>query len=346
MRRPRAAAPRIARTDPPDIRVDPPSAEEIAQTALIMEALRTSPRWPEIQQAFAPLVEDMTLGIEIFAKDVLDHNLNAAAATSALIGTGSWNKSNRPEIIKPDTLLEILKDDYGALTKRQVDLLAAAERFHAANPKIITTEVQAKASDFAVQFGKAIKAAEDAKDAAKEPLLALTTAAQGFFARIWNPLKLEKEKIEAKQTTFAKSERDRVLAEAKAEQDRLQAIADDAARAAAAAMDEGMDHDAGEALAKAADAAADWDAATDAAQAKPADVTRVYGTAAVSSLRVKWKIRPALNWREMLPVAYLMPDQGKLDNALAHAPKKKDGTPILEIAGAELYTDEKIGNRG
>jgi hypothetical protein len=63
-------------------------------------------------------------------------------------------------------------------------------------------------------------------------------------------------------------------------------------------------------------------------------------------MKVRWKIRAAVDWMERMPRQYLAPDQAALDAALKRAPRGADGTPELTIPGAEVYPDEGMTNRG
>jgi hypothetical protein len=336
---------RATRSNPP---TDPKPAdpERDFEAEVVITILRDSGKWPAISQALAPIVEDLSLGITGSAFDALVEHKDADTAIAAVLGDPMQRSNQPPEPIKPEILRDLLAERYGDLAKRQKDLLAGAARFHKANEKITSAETAGKATDFVVQFQRCIKKAEDAKDEEKRPYLDLSTLIQNFFARIWEPLAKEKKAIEAKQLAFAKSERDRLKAEADAEAARKQKEADEAAAKAVASWDDPQ-ADVGAALADAATLAEDAQTAASVAASKPADLTRVRGDyGGVSSMRIRWKIRPVENWRDLLTLDFLMPDQGALDLALKNAARKPDGTPILEIPGAELYADESMGTRG
>jgi len=307
------------------------------EAELLAGFFRLSPGWAEIERALAPLVEDLSLGIAADATDAIETSSAAPAAIDLLFRT----RSNQPtEPMAPETLLDLLKERHTPLTKRQAELLAAAERFDKTYPKIETEEVAGKAAQFVGQLSALIKAGEAAHTPEKAPWLTLGRTCDAFFKKLIEPIIAAKAAVVVKQTAFAK-----IIAEANRKK-----AADEAAakqREADAAMALARQNMTSETLDEAAAKSQEAADAADHAAARPAEHSRVRGDyGAVASLVVRWKIRAATNWHGVLDPIYLMPDQGALDLALKNAPRQKDGTPILSIPGTELYSEESVRNVG
>jgi len=328
-------------THAPRHKADPLPASEAGrdyEAEVIAALARSSVNWPRLSRALAPLVEDLSLGIAATAADALVTNADAAADLKWTLEAPPSNQPAGP--MAPEVLLDLLKERHGPLVKRQAELIAAAGRFHAKHATIEDEETQGKSAEFIRQIQAAVKAQKAAHALEKKPWLDLAATVQGFFAKLWDALETEKGKVEAKQLAFARLLRDRATAVAKAEQERLQREADAAAEKAAASMD-------GDALDEAARRAQQAAEGAAAMPIRAPDLTRVRGDyGATTSMKVRWKIRAAVDWMEKMPRQYLAPDQAALDAALKRAPRGADGTPELTIPGAEVYPDEGMTNRG
>ena len=147
-RSPRHAATRRV-TEPPK----QPEAARDFEAEIAIAILRQSPRWPSVESALAPLVEDLTLGIAGDAREAIENNEGARLyAVPAVLG-GRLPASNQPpEPMKPEVLLDLLRERHADLTKRQAELLAASERFHKQYAKIETEEIAGRAAQFQAQL--------------------------------------------------------------------------------------------------------------------------------------------------------------------------------------------------
>ena len=274
------------------------------------------------------------------ARDALGANDAAAGPAIAAVTGGSARSNQPPEPMAPEVLLDLLKERHADLTKRQAELLAASERFHKQYAKIETEEIAGRAAQFQAQLGALVKKAEAEHEPEKAPWLTNGRTVDAFFRKLWEPIQAEQKKIKAKQLAYAEAQAEASRKAAAEEAARKQREAQDAAARAA----EAMTPDALDTAAAKAQEAADAQALAAAGPAEHGRVRGDYG--AVASLTVRWKIRAAADWFEKLAREYLTPDQGKLDLALANAPRRADKTPVLEIAGAEVYAEKGISNRG
>lgn len=194
-----------------------------------------------------------------------------------------------PDLLVGEALRERLRDEYPDLIRRKDDLLAAANRM----PDVTDGEIAGKVSDFIVQLKACAKAADTARVGEKEPYLEGGRAVDGFFKSIISPLEEVEKKVKHSLTIYhrekeAEERRRRMEAERiareEAEAKRLEA------EAAAKALRDQQSLDDAIAADKAAKLAeADAVKAAQAAQAKPADLSRIRGEyGAVSSLRTDW----------------------------------------------------------
>lgn len=206
------------------------------------------------------------------------------AAVAAAIG------DNNPPDLPPVTAR--LTEDHAALLARRDELLAGMARVP---DEVADEDTAGRVADFAKQIAAAIKNADTARIAEKEPFLDGGRQVDGFFKKVTDPLDRAKkglaDRLTAYQRKVAEAERLRREEEErrrKVEADRIAAEA--AAKAAAAADDAGLD-DAIAAEAAADQAMADAVLAERAADAKPAELARTRGDfGAVSSLRTFWDV--------------------------------------------------------
>lgn len=206
-----------------------------------------------------------------------------------------------------DPLRDRLSEEHAALMKRRDELLEATDRA----PAVIEDEDTAgKMTDFIKQVQAAIKAAEGARVAEKEPFLAAGRTVDGWFKKMTDPLADAKKKLERVLTEYQrkKAERERREREEAARREREEAerAAREAAERAAALQSEADLAGAIVAEEAAAQAAADAARAAQAAAAKPADLSRSRGDyGGVASLRTFWDFegldRDALDLEALRP---------------------------------------------
>lgn len=223
-----------------------------------------------------------------------------------------------PPLFTPADLQLQLGEDHAALFKRRDDLLAGEERV----PPIDNDEEAAKLGDFIRQITALARKAEGARVTAKEPFLEAERAVDGFFKQIVTPLdnpgrgakpglkQRLQDKLTAYQVEQEKKERARREEAARLAREAEEREAERARQKAAEMRNQQELDDALDAQANADKAAVDAADATRAAQAKPADLSRVRGDmGAVASLRTFWdfkdlsRVRVALEpLREHLPM--------------------------------------------
>lgn len=194
-----------------------------------------------------------------------------------------------PDLLTGEELHAKLAEEHAALMARRDELLAAGGRI----PAITDEDVARKVSDFVKQITAAAKAADGARVAEKEPFLEGGRAVDGFFKAISDPLTTLKKNVERRLTDYLRekeaAERARRLQEEREARERAEAARREAEALAQAARDAASLDDAVEAEKEADRAAADAIKATQAAEAKPADLSRTRGEfGAVSSLRTHW----------------------------------------------------------
>lgn len=206
-------------------------------------------------------------------------------ALEALIGSNN----PPPDLLVGEALREKLQDENRDLIKRRDELLAAANRI----PEINGDDIAGRVGDFVKQLTTLHKAAESKRTDAKEPYLEGGRHIDGFFKAITDPVGNVKKTIERRLTDYLREKELRARRE-REEQERLAREAAEAARkeaeAKAKALQDERDLSAAIEAEKAADTAqADLVKAEQAAEVKPAELSRTRGEyGAVSSLRTAW----------------------------------------------------------
>ena len=198
------------------------------------------------------------------------------------------NLPDRAQMIRDD-LVEIASP----LERRRDELLAAVDRVPA---EVDSDDLAGKIADFIKQITAAMKSAEAARVAAKEPHLEAGRIVDGMFKKITDPLDGAKRRIEQRLTLWqrkkAEEERRRREQAERAAREEAERAAKEAAERAAALKTEADLDAALNAEALAAQAAADAERAKKAAEAKAADMSRQRGDyGAVASLRTFWDFR-------------------------------------------------------
>lgn len=192
-----------------------------------------------------------------------------------------------------ESIQSALAERHEPLVKRRDELLKAASRV----PETVGGEHEAgKFGDFIKQLAAAVKNAEAARVAEKEPHLEGGRAVDGFFKPITEPLAKIKKEIESRLGVYLrakeKAERERREEEERKAREEEKRLADEAAEKLKAAEDaKGLDDAvaADEAAKEASEAAA---RAKAAAEVKPAELSRTRGDhGSVSSLREHWTLR-------------------------------------------------------
>lgn len=243
-----------------------------------------------------------------------------------------------PDLLTGEELRAKLVEAHAALAARRDELLAAGNRV----PDIDSEDVARKVSDFIGQIAAASKAADGARVAEKEPYLSGGRVVDGFFKGITDPLETLKKNVERKLRDYLREkeaaerrEREREAREARERELEARRKAEEAAQAA---RDQAT-LDAAIAQEKAAEAAAaDAEKAQQAAEVKPAELSRTRGEfGAVASLRTFWTFKD-LN-REALDLEALrhhLPTEG-----LAQAIRSFIKAGGRELKGVEIYEDSQ-----
>lgn len=206
-------------------------------------------------------------------------------ALAALLG----DNHPPPDLLVGEALREKLQDEHRDLVKRRDELLAAASRI----PPIESDDIAGRVSDFVKQLTALNKAAETKRTGAKEPYLEGGRNIDGFFRTITDSVEKVKTIVQISLTKYLREKADRERRE-RMEQERLareaaeQAQREAAERAAALATEQHLTA-AIEAETKAEVAQADLVKAEQAAEAKPAELSRTRGEyGSVTSLRTEW----------------------------------------------------------
>lgn len=184
------------------------------------------------------------------------------------------------------------------------------------------------------------RAAEKQRVEHKAPYLEGGRTVDSWFKAWEGPLDLAIAPVQKAMNEYGEREIARQRAAAEAERVAAQAEADRLADLAAAELRKGRA--AGAMLDLAGDAAGAADDAEARANARPADLTRTYGTfGAVASAREHWK------WRvtdlKKVPRSHLMVDPDKVK--LSAKARDASGKPTAVIAGIEWYAETTMGVR-
>ncbi len=183
-----------------------------------------------------------------------------------------------------------LTEDHSGLLSRRDELLAATDRV----PVAIESESTAqKVGDFIKQLQAAVKNADAARVAEKEPYLDGGRQVDGFFKKVTEPLAKDKKDIEGRLNIFLRKKADaerraREEAEKKAREE-AKRTAKEAAEAEAAMTSDADVEKAVVAEQRAKDAAEIAAKAQAEAEAKAAELSRTRGDyGSVASLRTFW----------------------------------------------------------
>lgn len=243
-----------------------------------------------------------------------------------------------PDLLLGDALLERLREENTDLLERADKLLGAAGRM----PAIDNDDVAGKVIDYISQLSALNKAAEAKRTGAKEPYLEGGRAVDGFFKTITEPVNKVKEAVN-KLLTIYQREQEAAARRKRMEEERLareaaEKAAREAEEAAKAASTDATLDDAIAAEKAAEVAAADLAKAAQAAEVKPAELTRTRGEyGAMSSLRTEWVFedieRANLDLEALRPY---LPDTG-LEQAV-RAFIKAGGR---ELSGVKIYQSTK-----
>lgn len=193
------------------------------------------------------------------------------------------------DLLVGDSLRDKLRDENYELIQRRDQLLDAATRI----PTIDNDDVAGKVSDYIKQLTALVKASETNRTGAKEPYLEGGRNVDGFFKAITDPVDKVKNDVQRKLTAYLR-EKEEAERRARIEQERLareaaEKAAKEAAEKAKQAADAASLEAAIEAEKQAETAAADLAKASQAADVKPAELSRTRGEyGSMSSLRTEW----------------------------------------------------------
>lgn len=226
------------------------------------------------------------------------------------------------------------------LKRRRADVIAALENNLAHHPTIEddeTLEVMAEN----VRIANALsRTGKDRHKQYKEPHLTAGRAVDTWFRTWAEPLERALNPVQLAMNDYGNRKLARQRAAAQAERIRADQEAARLADIAARALERGRPADI--ALDDAAEAAARADEAADRANARPADLTRVYSAyGAVASVRETW------GWEvenfDLIPRHYLMLNE----DMVKAAGKKRDasGKPSTVIPGIRWISKTKVGVR-
>jgi hypothetical protein len=247
--------------------------------------------------------------------------------SAALAGHNSGNR------------VQILRDE---LAERHQPILARADELSAAYGRapaaVDSDDIAGQMADFVKQFSTAIKRANDARTAEKEPHLEAGRVVDGFFKAVIDGLEAKKraltDRLTAYQRKKAEEERQRRLAAEAAAREEAARKEREAREAAEQAKD---DDSLAHAIAieeTAEQSKADAIEASAAASAKPAELSRTRGDyGALSSLRTSWVFeitdRAVLDLEKLRP--YFAPaDLDKAVRGFVRAGGR-------DLAGAHIY---------
>lgn len=205
---------------------------------------------------------------------------------------------NRPPA-DADPLRERLTEDHADLLKRRDELLAASERVPAT---VNNEETAKKVGDFIKQIGAAVKNADTARVAEKEPYLSGGRTVDGFFkVLITDPLAKAKRDIEDRLNQYLRKktaeERQRREAEKRQRREEADRLAREAREQADKLISESLDSEAAlnaavDAEEVAQQAQADAEVAAKTASANAAEMSRTRGNyGSLASLRTYWDFR-------------------------------------------------------
>lgn len=228
-----------------------------------------------------------------------------------------------------DIWLEAVLADHAA---RANELLAAYERFLTATAEGIEgREMAARSTDFARQLKAASSELDGTRTTAKAPILNAGRLIDAKAKTISEPLAVATREVEKRVADYlaqverqrrAQAEREAAIAEAEA-----QRILEEAQTGAVS------DEEAREALNEARKA-------IEMAEAKPAELTRLYTQAAgTASLRKTYSYE--VEDTTKVPRAYLMVDDAAVKDAIKKAPKHPTGRPLIDIPGIRIVESFK-----
>jgi hypothetical protein len=245
-----------------------------------------------------------------------------------------------PAPLKPGEITAYLDYEGVQLIARRNEITAKLNDNLARHPTINDDETLGNFAEN-VRMAKVLGASgEEQRVAHKRPFLTGERTVDGWFKAWKAPLDVALAPVQKAMDSYAAAKIARERAQAEAERKRAQAEADAAAERASQQLRQG--HSASDALDVAATAAQAAEDADSRAQAKPADLTRTYGSfGAVASAREVWKWR--VTDEDLIPRRYLVVS----DELVKQAAKKRDqtGKPIAVIPGIEWYSETKMGVR-
>ena len=259
--------------------------------------------------------------------------MSAASASVATVG------HNLPRVdletaLEPGALAAWLTQQYLPHQARHDELMAAYTRFLAATAEGIHTDaVAAKATDFARQFKTAQTDTDATRSRIKAPVLAAQRTIDGSAKSITDPLAAAGKTIESRITAWL-IEKERAA--------RAAAEAEAAAKEAEAQrlMAEAVQTDDAVVTEAAVEAYEQAETAIAAAQAKPADLTRMHTPlGGVTSLRVNWGYE--VEDITKVPAAYLTINDAVVKAAIRSAPRQSDGKPLIAIPGIRIVAEHK-----
>ena len=240
---------------------------------------------------------------------------------------------NKPPV-DLSTLRQTLEDAHGALERRRDELVGAEGRV----PSIDDDDSAGKVGDYIKQIATAIKEAEGARVAAKEPFMEGGRVVDGFFTKgIKDVLDALKRRVEAKLGAYlrAKAEAERRAREeaARKAREEEEARRNAALAAEASARNEAELQAAIEADRVAREAEAQRLNADKEASAKPAELSRTRGDyGSVSSLRTTWEYE-VVDF-ERVPRQYLMLNEAAIK---AHVKARLKNKPPADVPGLRFF---------
>jgi hypothetical protein len=250
------------------------------------------------------------------------------AVMSETVDTVGLGHNRPPQPLDATLLLDWLEPELEPLRVRRTALLEALDRFKAGHLPIRDDDEQGNAAEFVKQLRAFVKVAEDLRRTLGQPYLDCTGTLNTAFKRLEADVIAGRELVDDAASAYAR-------ARAAEERRHREREAEDRRRAAELAEMHARSSGDDAAWDRAVDTTARAEKAARAAEAGPADLSRVRGDmGAVASLRERWLYE--LLDINLVPDAYTrrVLDEGALKAAIANG--------LREVAGLRIFDASRV----